>query len=82
MYFFVYILLLLQSGSLNLIKATYLFKHRKLSCASSFCKLDMLRDSHPDWNSGVLMGSDTILGGISVSGIKGRLCSQCQLSQH
>lgn len=42
----------------------------------------MLRDSHPDWNSGVLMGSDTILGGISVSEIKGRLCSQCQLSQH
>lgn len=42
----------------------------------------MLRDSYPDWNSGVLMGSDTTVDGISLSGIKSRLCSQCQLSQH
>jgi len=42
----------------------------------------MLRDSHPDWNSGELMGSDAIVDGISLSGIKDRLFSQCQLRQH
>lgn len=70
---------LFQSGSFNLKKQSI---HRRLSCASAFCKLIMLRDSYPDWNSGMLMGSDTIVDGISLSGIKSELCSQCQLSQH
>lgn len=65
----------LQSGSFNLIKQSI---HRRLSWASAFCKLIMLRDSYTDWSSGMLIGSDTTVDGISLSGIKSRLCSQCQ----
>ena len=79
---FVFIFYIASVSFIQSQKTIYPFKHRRLSCASAFCELIMLRDSHPDWSLGVLMGSDTIVDGISLSGIKGRLCSQCQLRQH